>query len=392
MNSKKTAVLDETDMLIECTGQQDGKYIVFFGLSMYVYFVLGDELLDQIATTSACSLQEVQKMADIEPCLKIKDMSPHGPQMWMGKNGKEVVEEAEVMEEAEVADLEAVQVASLEAVAASLEPISGKGSGSYGDRPPSYASLFPNRNGFNAGGKPSGSGDSSHSYTPPPAYSAGASYASANRGQTVPPYSFKSNSPAIYYASTSRSVYPGAWGYGYYPIYPYPWWAYGAGYWVGSTYHTNSTNKGVKKYSSEYRNITVVDATSTPLIGDYDLFNTTNNITFTDFNNGSIRIAPCGNKSSSQLNVPASDCDFIVLDIRKGLVQSGHAKSNVKNDITFFQLTLGSRTSTLRTLTISSTKKKDRGGVIAGIVLGVVGFVVLVGLGTWLLKRWRRKH
>ncbi|KAJ2454077.1 hypothetical protein EV183_001800 [Coemansia sp. RSA 2336] len=75
MNSKKTTVLDETDMLMECTEQQDGKYIVFFGLSMYVYFVLGDELLDQIVTTSACSLPEVQKMAGIEPCLKIIDMS-----------------------------------------------------------------------------------------------------------------------------------------------------------------------------------------------------------------------------------------------------------------------------------------------------------------------------
>ncbi|KAJ1752114.1 hypothetical protein LPJ79_001523 [Coemansia sp. RSA 1821] len=346
MNSKKTAVLDETDMLIECTGQQDGKYIVFFGLSMYVGGGGGHG--GGGGGRPGGSSGGKPGGSSSKPGTNVGSSGGGGS--------------------------------------------SGKGSGSYGDRPPSYASLFPNRNGFNAGGKPSGSGDSSHSYTPPPAYSAGASYASANRGQTVPPYSFKSNSPAIYYASTSRSVYPGAWGYGYYPIYPYPWWAYGAGYWVGSTYHTNSTNKGVKKYSSEYRNITVVDATSTPLIGDYDLFNTTNNITFTDFNNGSIRIAPCGNKSSSQLNVPASDCDFIVLDIRKGLVQSGHAKSNVKNDITFFQLTLGSRTSTLRTLTISSTKKKDRGGVIAGIVLGVVGFVVLVGLGTWLLKRWRRKH
>ncbi|KAJ2311469.1 hypothetical protein IWW52_005126 [Coemansia sp. RSA 2704] len=269
---------------------------------------------------------------------------------------------------------------------------SGKGSGSYGDRPPSYASLFPNRSGFNAGGRATGTGDSTHAYGPPPAYTANAHYTTVNRGQTVAPYTFNSKSPAVYYASTSRSQYPGAWGYGYYPIYPYPWWAYGAGYWAGSTYHTNSTTHGVNKYSSELRNTTVVNATNIPLIGDQDIFNNTNNITFTDFNNGSIRIAPCGNKSSSALQVSASDCDIVVLDIRFGRVLSGHASVTVQNETTFFQLSLGNRTTTLRTQTISSTKKKGRGGIIAGIVLGVVGFVVLCVVGACLLVRYKRRR
>ncbi|KAJ2127898.1 hypothetical protein IW136_006255, partial [Coemansia sp. RSA 678] len=255
---------------------------------------------------------------------------------------------------------------------------SGKGSGTLGDRPPSYDSLYPSRPNFNAGGRPSGSGTSGSSYTPPPPYAASASYATASRGQTVAPFTFNSKSPSVYYASTSRSSYPGAWGYGFYPIYPYPWWAYGAGAYVGASYITGSTNHGVNSYTSELRNTTVVNATNIPLIGDQNIFNTASNITFVDFNNGSIQIAPCGNSSSSALQVPQADCDFIVLDLRNGSVVQGHAKASVHDEITFFELTLGNRTSVLRTQTISSTKKKPRGGVIAGIVLGVVGFVVLV--------------
>ncbi|KAJ2057287.1 Protein OS-9 [Coemansia sp. S146] len=253
----------------------------------------------------------------------------------------------------------------------------GKGSGSMGDRPPSYGSLYPDRSGVNAGGKGSGSGDSSRPYGPPPAYTANAQYTTVNRGQTVQTHTFASKSPAVYYASPMRSTYPGAWGYGFYPIFPYPWWAYGGGVWVGSTYYGNSYSHGVHNYKAEFRNITVVNATSIPLIGDIDLFDNKSNVTLTDFNNGTIRVAPCGNSTSDKLKVDAKDCDFIVLDLRLGSVVAGNARAQVLNEVTFFNLTLGSRTALLRTQTISSTKKTARGGIIAGIVLGSIGFVAL---------------
>ncbi|KAI8323276.1 hypothetical protein GQ54DRAFT_114943 [Martensiomyces pterosporus] len=267
-----------------------------------------------------------------------------------------------------------------------------KGVGPYGDKPPSYASLYPDRSGFNAGGRPSGAGDSTRPYGPPPAYSANAQYATVNRGQTVPPYTFASNSPATYYASTSRTSYPGAWGYGYYPLYPYPWWAYGGGIWLGAVYYQHATNHGVHSYKSEFRNMTVVNATNTPLIGDQDIFNNHVNITFTDFNNGTIQIAPCGNSTSTDLNVDASDCNPIVLDVQNGTVVRGNARTQVQKDITFFDLHLGNSTTTLRTQTISSTQKKSRGGVIAGIVVGCVAFVAIVaGVAFWYFRRRKRQ-
>ncbi|KAJ2610140.1 hypothetical protein H4S08_003749, partial [Coemansia sp. RSA 1365] len=36
--------------------------------------------------------------------------------------------------------------------------------------------------------------------------------------------------------------------------------------------------------------------------------------------------------------------------------------------------------------------KKAKGGAVAGIVLGCIGFVALVGVGIWLLLRNRRKR
>ncbi|KAJ2752975.1 hypothetical protein IWQ56_006666, partial [Coemansia nantahalensis] len=267
-----------------------------------------------------------------------------------------------------------------------------KGSGSFGDRPPSYASLYPSRSGFDAGGKPVGGGDGAHRYSPPPSYYAGANYASANRGQTVSPNSFSSNAPAIYYAATHRDRYPGAWGYGFYPLYPYPFWAYGAGVWYGATYHTPTVYRPTYTLQSEFRNITVVDATSHPLIGDANLFNNTYNSTFTDYNNGSIQIGPCGNASSETLGVAGSDCDFIVLDIKGGLVLRGNAVARVVNETTFFDLRLGANTTALRTMTITSTLKKTRGGIVAGIVLGVIGFVALSIVALVLLCRCKAKR
>ncbi|KAJ2487715.1 hypothetical protein EV174_000386 [Coemansia sp. RSA 2320] len=244
------------------------------------------------------------------------------------------------------------------------------GSSSYGDRPPSYASLYPDRSGVNAGGRGTGAGDSSRPYGPPPAYTANAQYSSVNYGQRVPTNTFASNAPIVYYASPSRTVYPGAWGYGYYPIFPYPWWAYGGGMWVGASYHSSSYNNGLTSYNTEFRNITVVNATNIPLIDNFNLFNTTSNITLTDFNNGTIQISPCGNSTSDKLQVPTTDCDFIVLNLRNGTVVAGNARSSVQSEITFFNLTLGNTTATLRTQTISNTATSSRGGVIAGIVIG----------------------
>ncbi|KAJ1824661.1 hypothetical protein LPJ60_000583 [Coemansia sp. RSA 2675] len=265
----------------------------------------------------------------------------------------------------------------------------GKGSGSMGDRPPSYASLYPDSKGVNAGGKGTGSGDSSRPYGPPPAYTAHAQYSTVNRGQTVQTHTFASKSPTVYYASPMRSTYPGAWGYGFYPIFPYPWWAYGGGMWIGSTYHGNSYNHGLNSYKPQFRNITVVNATNIPFIGDIDLFDNKSNVTLTDFNNGTIRVAPCGNSTSEGLKVDAKDCDFIVLDLHLGSVVAGNARSEVRNEVTFFNLTLGSRTAVLRTQTISSTEKSSRGGIIAGIVLGCIGFIALVTGAIWWFMRRR---
>ncbi|KAJ1665143.1 hypothetical protein IW140_003582 [Coemansia sp. RSA 1813] len=269
---------------------------------------------------------------------------------------------------------------------------SGKGSGSYGDRPPSYASLFPSRSGYNAGGRGVGAGDASHPYGPPPAYSASANYASVSRGQTVPAYSFKSNPPTTYYASPYRSTYPGAWGYGYYPIYPYPWWAYGAGAFVGASYVASPYHHGIYTYKSEFRNVTVANATNVPTFDNMDLFRTGNNITYVDFNNGTVKVGPCGNSTSAKLNVSASDCAPVYLDVKGGRVVSGNARSFVDDEITFFNVTLGSNTATLRTMAISSTKKSARGGIVAGIVVGCVAFVVLVGVAIWLIVRWRKRN
>ncbi|KAJ2552316.1 hypothetical protein EV175_003363 [Coemansia sp. RSA 1933] len=266
----------------------------------------------------------------------------------------------------------------------------GKGSGSYGDRPPSYASLFPSRSGFNAGGRGVGTGDSAHTYAPPPAYSASATYASVSRGQTVPVYTMRSNSPTAYYASPYRTTYTGAWGYGYYPIFPYPYWAYGAGAYMGATYAGSSYHHGIYNYATEFRNITVANATDMPMLDNTALFTSGANVSYVDFNNGTVMVGPCGNSTATSLNVSDTDCLSIYLDIKGGRVVSGNALSFVDDEITFFNLTRGSSTATLRTLTISSTRKTPRGGIVAGIVVGCVAFVVLVGVAIWLIRRYRR--
>ncbi|KAJ2304476.1 hypothetical protein IWW54_005390 [Coemansia sp. RSA 2705] len=273
------------------------------------------------------------------------------------------------------------------------------GVGTYGDRPPSSLNLFPDRKGFKAGGKGRGTGDSAQKYQPPPKYTANARYAAVKHGQTVQPYSFKSKSPVVYYASSTRKQFPGAWGFGFYRIYPYPWWAYGSGTWYyapnqsqpGASFYTDTITQGLNTYVTSLRNITVVDATNVPLIGDQSIFGKTT-AGFTDFNNGTIQIAPCGNQSSSALQVLASDCQPIVLDIKLGSVVIGQATALVRDDITFFELAMGNQTATLRTMAISSTTKSRRGGIIAGIVVGAVSFVVLCGVGIATYVYWKQKR
>ncbi|KAJ1941542.1 hypothetical protein GGF37_003506, partial [Kickxella alabastrina] len=78
-------------------------------------------------------------------------------------------------------------------------------------------------------------------------------------------------------------------------------------------------------YNSKLQNTTVLNNTNIPVIGDQDIFNTDKNITFTDFNNSTIVIQPCGNWSSSDLQVNDSDCGFILLDVCNGAVVCGNA-------------------------------------------------------------------
>ncbi|KAJ2246089.1 hypothetical protein GGI13_005581 [Coemansia sp. RSA 455] len=267
------------------------------------------------------------------------------------------------------------------------KPSSGNSVGSRNSR----TSLSGDGGGVNAGGKGSGPGDSSQSYRPPPEYTSNTQYNAVDWGQTVQTHTFGSNAPTLFYSSLLQSTYLDVWRYGFYPIFPYPWWAYGAGTMVRSTYYGNSYNHGVYTYQSKFLNITVVNATGITFIGDIDLFDNNNNVKFADFNNGTIGIAPCGSSTSDELSVDAKDCDFIMLDLSLGSVVAGNARAQVLNEVTFFNLTLGSRSALLRTQTISSTTRLERDGVIAGIIIGCIGFVALVCVAIWLLIRRNRK-
>ncbi|KAJ2377847.1 hypothetical protein IW150_001150 [Coemansia sp. RSA 2607] len=249
------------------------------------------------------------------------------------------------------------------------------GTGTLGDNPALTSALFPLRTGFVSKAKVSGDGDSSRPYTPNPAYFAGAVFPTEKQGVFVRSDKFNKYSPAIYYAAPQRYDYPGAWGYGYYLIYPYPWWAYGVGTQMGPTFYANQTTAAYKTYKSTLRNMTVVNDTNVPFIGDYDLFGE-GKVSLVDFNNGTLQISPCGVISSD--NNDTRNCTAIVLDITAGKVVSGSAEVIIQNQITFFNLGFGDKNATLRTITISSTSSKTNAGAIIGTVIGFGIFGIIV--------------
>ncbi|KAJ1850618.1 hypothetical protein LPJ73_003365 [Coemansia sp. RSA 2703] len=120
--------------------------------------------------------------------------------------------------------------------------------------------------------------------------------------------------------------------------------------------------------------MTVVNDTNVPFIGDYDLFGE-GKVSLVDFNNGTLQISPCGVISSD--NNDTRNCTAIVLDITAGKVVSGSAEVMIQNQITFFNLGFGDKNATLRTITISSTTKKNNVGAIIGTVVGFSGFILI---------------
>ncbi|KAJ2157776.1 hypothetical protein GGF46_004264 [Coemansia sp. RSA 552] len=259
----------------------------------------------------------------------------------------------------------------------------------YGDDPDSDDELFGNSPGYNAGGKPQGTGDSSRPFTPRPEYAGEANYITLNYGQTLPPATLKRRLPDVYYGSLTRKEYPGAWSYGFYQIYPYPWWAYGKGHWLGATYKGDMEEWSIYKRISEFRNITVDNRTSIPLIGNHDIFDSEHEVTFVDFNNGTVAIAPCGNTSPQKLDVSKEDCGEIRIDMVQGTVLEGNAQASIHDGITFFELRLGDRTAVLRTLTMMSVQKKIKGGPLAGIIVGSIAGFLLIVVASTVVCVWR---
>ncbi|KAJ2594977.1 hypothetical protein H4R99_005539, partial [Coemansia sp. RSA 1722] len=229
------------------------------------------------------------------------------------------------------------------------------GNGKWGDKPPMTPELFPDRSGFKSEALIKGDGDTSKPYTPPRHFVANADFPMAKRFQTVIPYEFSKYSPSIYYASATRDKYPGAWGHGFYLLYPYPPWAYGLGQQLGPTFYPNLTYTELSQYKSYLRNMTVLDSLNIPLVGDYDIFSSGKNVGFTDYNNGTVEIKPCADTPSSALGVTDDDCKHILLDLVRGSVVSGNAETEVQSEFTMFKLKLGQKEAVLRTVTISST-------------------------------------
>ncbi|KAJ1943420.1 hypothetical protein GGF37_002656 [Kickxella alabastrina] len=83
------------------------------------------------------------------------------------------------------------------------------------------------------------------------------------------------------------------------------------------------SSKKSNEPSSEFRN-----TSSILLIGNRGISNMGyNNITFTDFNYGTIQIAPCGNWSGFEFQVSASACNIIILDIRNDTIVRDNARA-----------------------------------------------------------------
>ncbi|KAJ1724684.1 hypothetical protein LPJ53_001045 [Coemansia erecta] len=146
---------------------------------------------------------------------------------------------------------------------------------------------------------------------------------------------------------------------------------------MGPTFYANQTTSAYKTYKSTLRNMTVVNDTNVPFIGDYDLFGE-GKVSLVDFNNGTLQISPCGVVSSDDSD--SRNCTAIVLDITAGRVVSGSAEVEIQNEITFFNLGFDNKNATLRTITISSTSSKTNVGAIVGTVFGFGIFgIIIVG-------------
>ncbi|KAI8323416.1 hypothetical protein GQ54DRAFT_296743 [Martensiomyces pterosporus] len=239
-------------------------------------------------------------------------------------------------------------------------------------------------------------------------------FAAIPYGQTVNPHTFPKNTITSAYPESYHNGAPGDWSKGYYPLYIYPSWAYGPGSWSGAVFEQKAISKGLKSYTSQLRNITFLAPNTSngkpagskvvynrPLLsgqkiftsagglqgssatGAIEGFNAPGNegsIDYTDFNNGTVQIIPCGVLTSSQLGISAKDCSPIILDIRNGKVISGRAEVNNFNlEATTFTLYRGNVSARVRTQTISRTSESTRKGVIAGIVVGAIAFVAIVG-------------
>ncbi|KAJ1813338.1 hypothetical protein LPJ56_003465 [Coemansia sp. RSA 2599] len=245
------------------------------------------------------------------------------------------------------------------------------GNGKWGDKPPLTPELFPDRSGLEIKAEIVGDGDSSKPYKPLLKHTANAQFPVAKRYQTVLSHTFSKYSPAVYYASATRDEYPGAWGHGFYLVYPYPGWAYGEGRQLGPTFYCNATYTDFSKYKGHLRNMTVVDGSNVPLLGDYDIFGNGRSVSFKDYNNGTVEIKPCGRFSSSEFGVSNDDCRPVVLDLVYGSVVDGNAAAKVQNEFTLFKLKLGQKEAVLRIVTISSTESRlSEGGVTFLIFFG----------------------
>ncbi|KAJ1911734.1 hypothetical protein H4219_005844 [Mycoemilia scoparia] len=239
-------------------------------------------------------------------------------------------------------------------------------------------------------------------YTPPPSYYGGAKYASVNQGQHIRGYSIPSQgaAPSVYYRPELGSRWVPA---VYYPVYPYPYWAYGHGDQYQGVYIQNEYKHGFKKCFSELRNITMVAPTNgdgaagngsnigAPLYNNTDLFRNGKNVTVVSHNNGTVFIDPCGNNGGATMLIGGDFCkDIIQLDLVKGVVVRGNAKVVIQNNKQIgpgavFELKYGNSTTTLRTETIANTKCKINGGLVTGVVAGCIFGALLVGLSVWMI-------
>ncbi|KAI8323415.1 hypothetical protein GQ54DRAFT_296742 [Martensiomyces pterosporus] len=253
----------------------------------------------------------------------------------------------------------------------------------------------------------------------------GDQFASVPYGKTVNPYTFSESIAKAEYQASYHNGAPGDWSEGYYQLYIYPTWAYGSGSWSGAVFNQDTATKGLHTYKNQLRNITYLAPNSPtgtqhgstgtynlPLLSgqkiftekgglqlpitmgghvDYKAPENEGSIDYTDFNNGTVQIIPCGALSSTQLGIDAADCSPIVLDIVNGKVISGRAVVNELHlEATTFTLYRGNYSTRVRTQTIYRLEKHTRGGAIAGIVIGVVAVVAIVG--GCMFCSFKRKH